>query len=656
MLFAIGQTDRDSLAHHELAAVEVSAKRASDFKSLDVLNVKLSASANWASQDLGTYFDRHGLATILPVGASGAACSIRSQGLSSDHTVLNWFGVPINAVSLGTCDMSMIPVFFFDQATIYNSPETNVLPGSNIGMGINLSNHISDNTTPSLRMVSSYNSMKNFFQGVEYKFQFIPHSEVQRNGSSLNKGNEKSQLVITSVSRVFYQDIRNEFQYMDRYMAERPMIKQNHNDGKNQGVHQDLMLSWGRNEMEGHLWAQRKDILLPLMMGSQGNASANEHDDLFRTSVSFKHKHATWESKISASWLVDGMHYRDQPTKDGNWSIDSQIKSKVLFTNAQLDKNIFGWMKLNANASMVEPKVFTTNFSNGVAVSPWQQLGGGMKLHFGSHQFNADLRKDFRVIKTNPAWTLDYIFQHKKKNSIIQLELQMAHRFRAPDMNELYWNPGGNLLLKAESGMHYKSSLVFKQEISERSSITAMFRAFYGEVHNWIQWVPGSAGIWSPVNYKLVKTSGFEVPIAATHFWTKSVLSFRLNYHYTKTRAVNQSNWDDSKAFNMVYTPTHLASSNLEMRYGQLTLGITHKFTSARYTDEHNTTYRSLAAFNISGAQMGYDFNQTKGNLNMVLQVDNLFNVSYEAVRAYAMPGRVIQLHVQYTFNFKQTK
>jgi hypothetical protein len=51
----------------------------------------------WLQSDVGSFLDAHGLAHQLTAGAPGAAGSLRFHGLSSDHTVLTWHGMPINS-------------------------------------------------------------------------------------------------------------------------------------------------------------------------------------------------------------------------------------------------------------------------------------------------------------------------------------------------------------------------------------------------------------------------------------------------------------------------------------------------------------------------------------------------------------------------------
>ena len=90
----------------------------------------------WIASDLGSFLDAHGMAHQLTAGAPGAAGSLRFHGLSSDHTLLKWHGLPINSVTLGTCDMSLLPMFFFD--SVYMRETASLDSDMQQGMGTSI--------------------------------------------------------------------------------------------------------------------------------------------------------------------------------------------------------------------------------------------------------------------------------------------------------------------------------------------------------------------------------------------------------------------------------------------------------------------------------------------------------------------------------------
>jgi outer membrane cobalamin receptor len=84
---------------------------------------------------------------------------------------------------------------------------------------------------------------------------------------------------------------------------------------------------------------------------------------------------------------------------------------------------------------------------------------------------------------------------------------------------------------------------------------------------------------------------------------------------------------------------------------GRHSASVVYRFVSERFTDEANTPHRALDAYGLCNI-----WYQTIWNVNaMVFEVsagvDNVFNVAYETLRAYAMPGRVYRLSLTVSFH-----
>ena len=643
----LAQAGNDSLVtNFTLPAVEVvSDRNIQTLSSEDFSLVKLNSLSN-ASLDLGAFMEKRGLATVLSNGPTGMASAVRYRGLSSDHTSMNWYGIPINSISLGTTDMSLIPVFFFDNCSFYASAGTQTLAGSNLGLAVNLASSRAVDDDSYVRLISSCSTMRNGFHGIELRQIF------HRNHSILAAENSKSfrNGVLISTTKLFFQDIKNDFKYSDVYRPESPVIRQIHNDGKNVGINQDISWHWGKNSIEGHLWVQEKWMQLPVSMGTYSVSTALQRDQLMRSSLSFVHRGRVDSLRIVSAWLEDDLHYRDRRDETGNYLIDSRIQSKVFFNNANYQLRIHKNIQVQTSVAVVIPQVMTSNYLAGKGSGNWQQAGGGVLFTPGLNIFSIDARKEFRATSTSPSWTMSY--QRKIESGKVSVipGVQIAKRFRAPDMNELYWSPGGNLLLKPESGLNYKTNIQFKWMKNATQSLTANLQIYYGEISNWIQWIPSSSGYWSPVNYKIVRTKGVELPVECQFKAGKMLLDLLARYQYTQTIGVNSDRWSDSLSFKMIYTPEHTATFICDVSYQRFNGGFSTRYTSSRFTDESNSSLRSLDAYFLSGFSLGFAWNKSRMAVQSSVEVTNLFNVAYESIRSFAMPGRVFQLNLQMKF------
>jgi len=179
---------------------------------------------------------------------------------------------------------------------------------------------------------------------------------------------------------------------------------------------------------------------------------------------------------------------------------------------------------------------------------------------------------------------------------------------------------------------------------------------FYNDISNWIQWIPQLGSIWSPVNFKRVRAGGVELPMNLSTEIKKFYVQSEIRYSFTESRGVDASTWNDEEDFVMIYSPSHILFVEFLVRRKNLNVGVHNKYTSSRYTDESNTKVRALAPYNLTGGFASINFALHGSSLECRLSVDNLLDVSYESVRAYAMPGRVIQLTLNYRFGIINKK
>ncbi len=657
----LSQEASDSLGGNFISSeVNIVAPKLTDaFVLPSVQILDLEKSLTLKSTDLGTGLDRSGVAGVLANGAPGAASSLRFRGLGSDHTVLYWQGIPINSISLGTCDLSLIPSFFADQATLFSSAGSLQLPDNNFGVALDLTNNNRIGQGDFARIISSFNTLDNSFQGVDLRLSFFEkESTFQKwNERSLRltsfRNGFKSGILVTRL-KFFRQDLNNNFAYSDHYDPESPRIHQAHNNGVNQGVQQDIEWNWVNNSLGLHLWYQDKSVLLPSQMGHAESGTANQDDLLFRSVVTFHSIQKKSELNISSSYNIESLHYRDKVQSDGQWFINSLVKSKTFFNHVNYQFKLNEAILLKTSVVYVIPKVENTNYENGMITRSWMQSGVGLSIQKGIHKIDADTRVDSRVMNAVPAYTMNYsAFIHWGKFKIIP-DAHLSHRLRAPDMNELYWNPGGNPNLKPESGMNYKMGIGVHANFHDKNYLGVTARTFKTVVNDWIQWVPGQSGYWTPVNYRLVHTKGMELQAYAKRDGVKTDWQLNARFQYTNAQMVNGAHWNRGEARSIIYTPAYSGFIEFQVERSGWSFRVSEKYTSGRFTEEQNLKYRMLPEYFLAGTEVGYKWLSSKMDVATNISADNILNVQYESVRSYAMPGRVIQLNLQLQLHIKK--
>ena len=113
------------------------------------------------------------------------------------------------------------------------------------------------------------------------------------------------------------------------------------------------------------------------------------------------------------------------------------------------------------------------------------------------------------------------------------LKISAGKTFRAPTFNDLYWPQYGNPELKPEYGWAYE----LRAETSPWPNFLAALSLFARNIDERIAWMPGSDGLWRPqnLNYLNVKGMDLEVKHYLSYFF-----SYTLNATYLDAQQKNE--------------------------------------------------------------------------------------------------------------------
>ena len=227
--------------------------------------------------------------------------------------------------------------------------------------------------------------------------------------------------------------------------------------------------------------------------------------------------------------------------------------------------------------------------------------------------------------------------------------------YRLPSMNDLYWNPGGNRSLLPEHGYSEEMNLVFQNDsLNKLKTIRVTFSAavFSRQMRNWIIWLPGASGIWTPQNLLEVWSRGTETTTQFVYHKNEIQMKVQLSTQYVlSTSQKKHSSSDQSEGNQLVYVPMYSGNATFQIKYKLLYLAYTHNYTGYRYTTSDNYYY--LMPFNLANLIFGkkvikgkmiYDFNFTS---------NNIFNISYQAIAGRPMPGRNYQFSINLSYKAK---
>ncbi len=166
-----------------------------------------------------------------------------------------------------------------------------------------------------------------------------------------------------------------------------------------------------------------------------------------------------------------------------------------------------------------------------------------------------------------------------------------------------------------------------------------------------IQWVPGSS-YWSPRNNKEVHISGAEFSLNGSLGLSGYSLDLDASYSYSMPRINRTYDQESGLKGNMTeYVPAHSAVTRISLLKDSGHAGISVNYTGSRYTTRDNNPVYKLPPFTLFNLHFGYSITLQDIETTLQLRVMNVFDRSYQVVRAYPMPGRSIQGTLKLNFS-----
>ena len=220
----------------------------------------------------------------------------------------------------------------------------------------------------------------------------------------------------------------------------------------------------------------------------------------------------------------------------------------------------------------------------------------------------------------------------------LRLRASAGRSFHAPVLNELYWKAGGNPDLRPERAVSFDAGV--RAEIPLAGTLRVDASYFSSDTRDRIVWLPGAGGIWSPKNIASVKSTGAEAEASWTGFEGGLVLTLSSTWTDVKKTSADFPG-DPTTGKRLVYTPRQTAFASAEFRMWDAGLVIRNSWYSYRYTTEMND--RFLPSFSVTSAALSYTIPAGDLKATAKLEVNNLFDASYQLIASYPMPLREIR-------------
>ncbi|MEA1886142.1 MAG: TonB-dependent receptor [Bacteroidota bacterium] len=615
----IAQSITDTI--YQIPDVVVSAPRSQHFRD-DIKTTVFSQDelSPHAGESLGLFLRHNTSLNLKAYGSGGAVTSLTLRGTSASHVQVNWNGFPINSVTLGSTDFSMIPVTGFDKISIvYGAP--GALYGSGtFGGAVNLDNNLKPEKKLGGSLNLSYESIK-----------------TASGNASFNIGNNKLAWKVNTWGAIS----DNEFTYYD-YIRQSDR-KQTNGDWHDAGVIQQAIIKLSpSSSMEAGLWYQVKAYSIPSRIGSTSYES--QRDSSLKFFAAFKKTANRWGLQVKAALFNDEQSYFQRVSAQSvEYSIESHIKALQGYADANLRYYLSPHLSLDAG---ITGTYITADVSAYGEAKEEKGLSvfTGIKYVKSQLSWQAQVRKEWNTNYHSgilPSLGIAWMVMPDKWT----LRANVSQKFRKPTFNDLYWMPGGNPDLKPETGYSIDAGSLVKLWQNARIKLSADLSLYWSEIKDMIAWYPDGV-YWVTSNYQRVRSAGMDANLLFD--LERERWQYHSSFMVTLNRSVVNNYLDDQERI-MLYSPRIITSWENRFSVGILDFTLWHHFTADRFYDfyDENAVLDPYQTFDL---QTGIKIPVWKGELGIYVTVNNVTDTSYELIRLYPMPGRYWSVKMNYGF------
>ncbi len=571
---------------------------------------------SWSGESLGRFLSGNTALNIKAYGAGGALSSLALRGTTSSHVQVNWNGFPINSVTLGSTDFSMIPAAGFSQVSLVYGASGALYGSGTFGGAVNLDSGLKPGKAYRGSASLSYHSLKSLSGSLSYQ-----------------TGNERAACSVNAWGAFS----GNEFSYFD-YIRQQKRT-QNDGDWQDAGLIQHAAFRLGRkSKLETGAWIQAKTFQIPSRIGS--TTFEFQKDRSLRFYSAFQTHGDQWGLQVKAARFSDHQEYWQKPSAQTTVrSIESVISSVQWYGDAEFRYFFLPCFSVDAGLT-------TTLLSADVSAYGEEKTERGIAFFAGAKYSGSRItlqsafRRDFNSHYTSGILPSGGVFW-KVIPGIWTLRANISGKFRKPTFNDLYWIPGGNTALHPEKGYSLETGTVVSLISTRKITLSVDESVYFSRIRDMIVWQP--AGIyWEAGNFQQVRALGLESKLMFDALFPGS--SFHSSVMVTLNRSLYHSTSGAEKV--MLYSPRVITAWENRFETGIWTFSLWHHFTADRFYDDNAL----LSPFQTVDVQAGVNIPAGKQLLNVQLALYNLNGTAYELIRLYPMPGRYWSVKMNWLF------
>ena len=573
---------------------------------------------NTPSSSLSEILLRNTPLLVRSYGHTGAASTISLRGGGASRTLLSWEGFPVNSITMGDMDISMIPSSGFNYVAVDHSASATNFGSGTFGGAIELKNNPTWNKVKSASLSLTQGSFGTYKSSLGVR---LGNSKLQYSGS------------------FFHSQSQGNFPYFDEIKND-TMIRQNA-ESKGFGSIQNVYVLLAKNVIfQAGLWYQIKESDLPPIMGATFQGVENQIDSCFKAFVNLKVLLNKGFFIYKSAYMNDYQKY----VKDATFS---KIDSKRFLQSAS-----YRYFVSSLITSDLEFQFHTNNANVSNYGQDKQELSSAIiyAIQFKNKIFqsNISVRKEFNSQYSIPL-VYNFGVQMPLRDKKILMRTNIGTKYRTPTFNDLYWAVWGNPHLQPEHGLSSEMGTQLTIFNKKHTSLYSDINCFYSVINDVILWNPQGA-VWHPTNYAQYIMRGIELRLKHNYTNIKYTFINNLGFDYnasyfSKLYSSNTSNASIGQSF--FYTPKFSINFSPQVIHNSWNWGLF-------------TNYQSVRSYSLSKSFPSYlliDFVVKKSvktkNITAIynFQIKNITNKQYQLIRSYPMPGRYFEFSIQFLLN-----
>lgn len=603
-------------------------------KEVSVSDYRIQADASFKSQMLRVdslrQTGRQTLAEILrnttPIfvksyGSNGIA-TLSLRGTSASHTAVFWNNLELNSPMLGLADLSTLPATAFQSAELQYG-FASISDGSGALGG-------------SLRL----NSQANFSKKFELSLGQFVGSFGQRQ-TTLGAEGRLGKLYLQT--QAYHFQALNNFSYPDITEPGFPEREMRNNSYAQQGLMQNIYYRLSPKKVWSlKTWYNEVERKLPPPITGNLNQFDQLKDRSLASVLQFQQK-----LKNGRLLLNSGLHYAENIFTNGIDSSSNNNRFLSWQNNLRFQYRFSKSFSSESGVSIDWEKAQSLAYVADVQRSR-MALFSRFKYRFNKRLVASAMLREERVAGqfSPPIVSLGAVYRIKEKQ---KLRANVAHNFRFPSLNDLYWSPGGNIDLNPERSWNFEVGYAGKY-VAKRFGFEYGISLFHNLIDNWIQWAP-SGNYWSPQNLKAVENTGMEGHWQSAFSWLGVKWRQRVNYAFTRSKAVEDYGFRNIGLNKQLpYVPRHSLTGGMSAAYQKWELRYQQNFNGRYYTSAGNETY--MPAYTVSQISLVNNdlLSNMQHDLSVAFTINNLLNMPYQILPYRPEPG--INYSVQLTYRW----